>query len=978
MKINRTLVTIGTLLLFALIFSACTAALTPTTVPETSTPAPQPTAAPAEESTTQGIVGQVPEFDATAAEEEGYWYSRYNLGNLVFRSGLGEAFKPDPAVIKHFIQLADANPDDGDTAGPRPGVVPLKAVYASGDPHYIQKLDPNDYNTQRWDPASFDATVTARSQGWTMIKETEWSKQFHVDDHFGTPVDDFGAQWRFVGLLLDAEAKQQGLYALQNLKNDQGLIANSDGTLDWGGQWVMLEAFSDLGGTLAMGALPHSQTNRYADAGASNKFLGAADMLFVALADREPEGIEELSLAVQALTWYAANTTQAVNQQQALEKITEFGAALKDAEPANATERAFIIRGLVEAYRTSGDEDYLSAAAETFDKLVEEYDAANGVFTSQNVYTIDNVAVIMGALNSLKFYGGNAVDLDKVEALFTGFYESAVNLSGLQQSVPPVPVAKGAFEQEEPVIYYGHPSVPKPPMAGGEFGIAPVFATEVTWDGSSWSVTDGRFDAAGAMHASNEFIWFHNDEVNGFPEIKDATAIGNVPEFDATAAEEEGYWYSRYNLLSLTLQSGNGEAFAPPKEMIMAAIKMVDANPDDGDTVTPPKNAAPLRIIYAGGDPHFAQPMDPNDFAGLRWVGGDDSVTTEASAWSMVKELEWAKQFHVDDHFGTPESDFGAQQRFVGMMMALMPKMQVQAWMQEPDRFEESLAGDYAMLIALSDGAGVYSAEALPHSASNRYADPMAAKMFADGADMLFHKVVNSEPESVRDLSIGIQSLVWYAANTSNADNRTEALDKIAEWGDTLSQTPHKLPVEHATVVRGLIEAGRTTGNDAYLDTAAKHFNLLAASYDSVHGLFKGQDTYTADDAGSIMGALNAARLFLGDRIDQAQAEAMFGGFYEGVVNLSGMQISAPPINLFKAPFEQEEPPIFLRYPKTPVPPMAGGEFGIAPVLAASVTWNGHAWSAEQDRFDTAGAMHTINEFIWFHNDEVNGFPEIK
>jgi len=67
-----------------------------------------------------------------------------------------------------------------------------------------------------------------------------------------------------------------------------------------------------------------------------------------------------------------------------------------------------------------------------------------------------------------------------------------------------------------------------PPMAGGDFGIAPVFATEVKWDGSQWSVTNGNFDSAGAMHASNEFIWFHNDEVNGFPEVS-ASAAAAAP-----------------------------------------------------------------------------------------------------------------------------------------------------------------------------------------------------------------------------------------------------------------------------------------------------------------------------------------------------------------------------------------------------------------------------------------------------------------
>ena len=475
------------------------------------------------------LQGGDPNFDATAAEEEGYWYSRYNLGNLVFRSGLGDTFMPDMDMIQQMIQMADADPNDGDTAMPPQNAALLKSVYASGDPHYTQPLDVADFATQRWDPATFDKTVTSRALGWTMIKESEWAKQFHVDDHFGTPSDNFGAQWRFVGLVLNAEAKMQAQYALQMLKNDQGLIANSDGTVDWGGQWVMLEALSDLGGTLGASTLPHSASNRYVDADASAMFLGAADMLFGALASRQPADTEELSLAVQALTWYAANTTNAENGARAISLIAQHGDALIGANKDDATRKAYAIRGLIEAYRVSGDNRYRAAAARVFNGLAAEYDPSHGVFTSQNRYTVDDVAVIMGAINSTRLFAGDAVDQAKAEEIFTGFFESAVNMSGLQQSAPPKNVAKGVFEQDEPDIYYAYPGMPMPPMAGGEFGIAPVFATEVSWDGSQWSVTNGRFDAAGAMHASNEFIWFHNDEVNGFPEVRAQGAPAMLP-----------------------------------------------------------------------------------------------------------------------------------------------------------------------------------------------------------------------------------------------------------------------------------------------------------------------------------------------------------------------------------------------------------------------------------------------------------------
>ncbi len=472
---------------------------------------------------------QGPTFDSVAAEEEGYWYSRYNLGNLVMRSGMGDTFMPDMDMVQQMVKMVDADSTDGDTAIPPTNAALLRSVYASGDPSYTQKMDAADFATQRWDPSTFDTTVTSQAMGWTMIKEVEWGKQFHVDNHFGTISDSYGAQQRFAGMVLVAEAKMQAQFALQSLKNEQGLIANSDGTVAWAGQWVMLEALSDLGSMLGMSVLPNSTSNRYADPDGSAMFLGAADMLFGALESRQPADVLELSLAIQALTWYAANTGNAANQTAAITLIAQHGDALTSADKGNATQKAYAIRGLIEAYRVSGDDKYLTAAANVFSDLAAEYDAANGIFSSQNSYTIDDVATVMGALNSVRHFGGSAVDQTKVEEMFAGFFENAVNLSGLQMAAPPKAVAKGAYEQNEPDIFYAYPGIPVPPMAGGEFGTAPVFATEVSWDGSQWSVVNAHFNAAGAMHASNEFIWFHKDEVNGFPEVTQLAAPTTLP-----------------------------------------------------------------------------------------------------------------------------------------------------------------------------------------------------------------------------------------------------------------------------------------------------------------------------------------------------------------------------------------------------------------------------------------------------------------
>jgi len=55
-------------------------------------------------------------------------------------------------------------------------------------------------------------------------------------------------------------------------------------------------------------------------------------------------------------------------------------------------------------------------------------------------------------------------------------------------------------------------------LAGGKYRIAPVFASSVTYGHGEWKI-DRTFDSAGSMHASNEMIWPHHDEVDGFPEV---------------------------------------------------------------------------------------------------------------------------------------------------------------------------------------------------------------------------------------------------------------------------------------------------------------------------------------------------------------------------------------------------------------------------------------------------------------------------
>jgi len=488
--------------------------------------------------------------------------------------------------------------------------------------------------------------------------------------------------------------------------------------------------------------------------------------------------------------------------------------------------------------------------------------------------------------------------------------------------------------------------------------------------------------------------------------IATARIVGQVPNYSSAVANEEGYWYSRYSMMTLTMQSGLGVAIPMDQQFMSMIPQMIAAvGPAPSDPVFPPMNPALLKVVYAGGDPHYVTAPNQMDFGTLRWVGGPAKLTTLATGWTLTKELEWAKMFHRAEHFGEPGVDtFGSNQRFAGMLFATMVKAQLQSYLADRSSYANSATGNYALLTAFSDGAGFYSAPDLANNqgpnagpvaypAANRYADPTAAAEFASLAKSEFAKVLRSHPHSARELSLAIQSVVWYASVTQDATELAQSKAAIRRWGDALLRhgkgDDNEGPTDRAYRVQGLIEAGRTIGDERYLSGAARAFDEMTVGFDYVHGVLQGTRTLTTDGVGEIAGAFNAVQIWLGNRIDQTRANTLFGIWWEGTVDLSGIEISSPALNQMKGAYELLDPPgrgtipqnvLNYRYPTVPLPETAGGPHGIAPVLAASVTWqqDDQIWHANDNRFDTAGAMHAATEFMWFHSDEVNGFPTVN
>jgi len=450
---------------------------------------------------------------------QGYWYSRYNLGSLVMKSGNGVTFMPPDGMPQEMAAMVS---DDESTATPPQNPALLSRVYDGGDPTFINADDGNPMNLAngRW-PAATVTTTSPSSAAWTIIKEVEWAKLFHVDGHFGVTggeVDGIpGAQQRFIGIPLYVSAINQAMEWMNNR------AAFSSG--DTEGEYLMMLALSGLADVTLASAMPHSTTNRYAmvggmiadmndmgDAAAlGGMLLQAAGMIFANAP--APATISERAAAITGLVWFAA--ADEANKAAALAKIASYATELVGEAPNGVVEHAHRVRGLLEASRILGDAAYLTAATESYQQIEDGYDWKKGVFAGQDSYTVDDIGVILGALNSTIAHGDSS--LTNVTKLTTSFFESFVNLSGLQLSAPPV-AALPAYEQLPNEMFHRYPSVPKPPMAGGDHGTAPVFAASVTYDRDAGTWTQERsFNTAGAMHLANEMIWMHGDEVSGYP-----------------------------------------------------------------------------------------------------------------------------------------------------------------------------------------------------------------------------------------------------------------------------------------------------------------------------------------------------------------------------------------------------------------------------------------------------------------------------
>jgi hypothetical protein len=435
-----------------------------------------------------------------------------------------------------------------------------------------------------------------------------------------------------------------------------------------------------------------------------------------------------------------------------------------------------------------------------------------------------------------------------------------------------------------------------------------------------------------------------------------ATA-GDGFHYDENSVRPATYFAALSNLTSTAMFSGQGE------RLIFSMYERDNWLRRVGFVTRPPMPDVRLvGAVYAGADPGYVLAPDFSDAGTLRWSadGFDRALEPGAQAWTLLKISSplFNKQFNQ------------LRQNKVGSLM-MIP--QARALTSVLDRrltngglfAPRDATGNFGSPKAIDQAAVLWAASSMILAATNGDTDYWH-QAFADLTDVdaarplaerAFVALGTLPPRDPAARAIAIAALGRYALTDPSA--REAALALARTHADALKTSVGDTLYDLSLSIYGLVEAGRLLDDTSYLTAAMALFDTqLLPRWREAAGVFVAPDgtgTYTPDDAGAVIAALNAVRWY--GRADQAaRASMMYPAFFENAIVRSGLLLASP-LGLVGAKYLQDQPVENFALPSLPDPARAG----LAPVFAAEVAYDGEVWTVTDPRFRTGSAMFLSN-----------------
>ncbi|MFC4451325.1 cupredoxin domain-containing protein [Halorussus aquaticus] len=476
-------------------------------------------------------------YDWREATWDSYWYSLYNMNTTIAVSGVGVLFPHNEQQQKLFTQRLEGILKNSDVDRP-----PIKnpnlnvAPFTEGDPHFTQKpvapfsadVERIHADTMAWDRSEMSGVVSPASVAWTHLKGVTWAKNFQA--HFDVLPSDMAPKFRTQLLatvaqlaikttLVDGGPDGNGaltkgddsLLLVSGFNPKQGEVV--DETARPTHHAAMLWFLSDMT-SLANGGwygyvnpeplIPARKIQQLTD--------GVAKATMEAF---PPETILEmgttrdLGVMLGAVGWYGTHAgserlrSRAVEYANALasavEERTASSGKVRSESKNQAATQGVVGQGLLWASQLPNVTHEETARSVLTYLLKDLWDDDAGTFadgTGDGAYTITarDAGDITGGVNAADAVLG----IEGAQEKYASFYNQTFNRGRLQRAERPP-------SRNEDAEF----TLPLPQNAGGEFGQAAVYNTEVTYDtgADEWSVSNDRFTTAQALYTANQDIW---------------------------------------------------------------------------------------------------------------------------------------------------------------------------------------------------------------------------------------------------------------------------------------------------------------------------------------------------------------------------------------------------------------------------------------------------------------------------------------
>lgn len=449
-------------------------------------------------------------------------------------SGNGVRFPHNEAQQEAFEKRVPAMLEHADVDRP-----PIKnphlnmAAFTKGDPHFTQQPvlqgedGRPDASTLRWDPEKSSKVVSPSSLAWTHLKGVTWAKNFQ--NHFDILPPEIAAKFR-----------AQMLTTLAQIGVNAALIAGGpeeNGALTKGESLELVSGFRPGDGVVVdETSRPHHHSSMLwflsdLNSLAQNEWFGYVNPeplipapkiqqltdgvakttmeLFTPADIVDMRSSRDLGEMLAAFGWYGTHAGSSEMRGQAARYANELAAEVEanlssDGMVENGSEnqaatQGAIGQGLVWASQLDGV-DHTDLASDVIGYLTDTlWDGDAGTFASSegaSTYTMTarDVGDVTGGLNAADAELGT----NRVKEIYAEYFNQTFNRGRLQRAERPQ-------SRNENAEF----SLPLPPNAGGQYGQAAVYNTEVEYDTATdeWTVTDSMFDTEGALYLSNQDIW---------------------------------------------------------------------------------------------------------------------------------------------------------------------------------------------------------------------------------------------------------------------------------------------------------------------------------------------------------------------------------------------------------------------------------------------------------------------------------------